>query len=104
MTKTAATMILLAAIPGAAMANVATTDHRQAVTVSFADLDLTQQAGQKSLYQRLKVAASRVCGPTSIRKTGSVTRMVENRQCYDEALDNVVEQLDMPAIKELHAR
>lgn len=100
--KTAAIMLMAAAIPAAAMANVAPRD--QSVKVSFADLDVHNVAGQKVLYQRLKLAASKICGPMEVHMAGSLSRARANQQCYAETLSDAVDKLDMPSIQALHGQ
>ncbi len=57
-----------------------------------------------TLYRRLESAARDVCGPVNIRLAGSVSRAVEGRACYQEAMDDAVNALGIRAISELHER
>ena len=102
--KTAATIIMATAIPMTAMANVAKTESVDSVKVSFSDLDMKNPMAQKVLYRRLKLAANEVCGPVSVHQAGSFSDAREGRQCYRQALDKAVSELNMPAIKALHHR
>jgi len=52
--------------------------------VTYADLDLTTQAGNAKLDQRLKRAAKKVCGLDG--KIGPLREMTVNQQCFVETL------------------
>lgn len=98
--KIAAIIIAACTIPGLASANLDVVTEQ--VTVSFGELDLTNESGQKALYRRLKAAASRVCGPTRLLLAGSVSRVAQNRACYNDAMEDALDSLDMPAVSKLH--
>lgn len=57
--------------------------------VSYADLDLNTEAGQKTMFNRLKVASRHVCGPKS---AASVAR-AQYKRCYDEAMTSALSNL-----------
>lgn len=59
----------------------------RSVVVSYADLDLSRQAGVDTLYTRLRSASKTVCGTRDVR---IVQRRRDWDRCYDEALDNAV--------------
>jgi UrcA family protein len=63
--------------------------------VSYADLNLGSEAGAHTLYQRLKGAASRVCGTVDHRSPA-------RRQCYDKALGDAVHSVGAPRLVALH--
>lgn len=64
----------------------------EAATVSYKDLDLTTEQGQKELDRRIDNAARDVCGMNESR-TG--TRMVSTdaRKCYKEARQKLEKRL-----------
>lgn len=95
-------MIMTCTFVGVAGAD--TTTSRESIRVSFADLDLDEPSAQKTLYRRLKSAATRVCGPTQIRLTGSVARVQANKACFEESMVNALNSLDIPAVSALHDR
>jgi len=73
---------------------------RTAVTVSYADLDLTDAAGARSLYSRLKSAAREACGPEpSVRDLHGV---MDYRSCYQYALNKAVHGVDSQRLRALH--
>lgn len=74
------------------------------VTVSVAELNLTQEADQATAYKRLKKAATEVCGSTFVRDAGSLIQAQDNRACFNESLSAAVDSLGNEAIKELHNR
>lgn len=98
--KIVAIVIAACAIPGLASAELDTVTEK--VTVSYGELDLTNESGRKTLYRRLKAAAGRVCGSTQLRIVGSVSRIAENRTCYNEAMADALDSLAMPAVSRLH--
>lgn len=63
------------------------------VVVSFADLDLTNQAGVDELHKRLQIAAKRVCRPL-IRDFRIPGNQQLYQQCYNETLANAVESVN----------
>lgn len=96
-----AAIILVACVMSVPASAIVTTPSEK-VTVSFGDLNLKHESAQKTLYNRVKAAASRVCGPTQIRLAGSVSRIVENKACYNEAITEALDSLGIPAVSELH--
>ena len=68
-----------------------------AKTVKFADLDIQTVEGAKVLYQRIRVAAARVC-----REVARDPVMREGAQgCIDEAIDKAVKKVDAPHLTAL---
>lgn len=57
------------------------------VTVDFADLDLSRPAGAEALYQRLRAAASRVCGDPDARR---LEERVQRGVCREQAIERAV--------------
>ena len=76
---------------------------RTAVRVSFADLDLSNEAGLATLYSRLKSASQAVCGSRSFIETGSLEQLAQNKRCYQSALSKAVARIDSDKLSELHA-
>jgi UrcA family protein len=68
-------------------------------TVSYRDLDLSQPADARRLYQRLQHAAGNVCNPLVGEE---LARLMIWRRCYDAALDHAVEQINAPQLLALH--
>jgi UrcA family protein len=68
--------------------------------VSYADLDLRQGDGQTALYQRLKSAAQGVCGDADTREPLEQVR--QQRKCYQEAMDEAVQQVGSRELQVLH--
>lgn len=92
----------------AATANATTTTAgpnaivRQAV-VSFADLDLETQAGAKTLLNRIKSAARRVCG---VYDGGHIAMefRAQLHRCADQATARAVADVDARTIVVANAR
>ncbi len=95
---------IAAALPFAAQAGeparAQTTDI--SIVVSYADLDLTGEAGARTLYARLKRAAGKACGnrpsPLDLRA------FREYQDCYDLALNKAVKRVDSKQLYALHAK
>ena len=90
---------LAAAISTGAMAegysetHVSTTaEGLRTMTVSYADLDMSDPQGKEILELRISRAARNVCGSPSIREVGSLRRATENKECYDSAVANAETQ------------
>jgi UrcA family protein len=69
------------------------------VTVQFADLDLTRQAGVVTLYQRIKGAARRVCtdqANDSLNQSYGV--------CVKTAMSAAVARIDRPLLSDYVAQ
>ncbi len=82
----AATLAIAATIGTFAMsgaAHAAAAD--EAIGVRFADLDLTSQAGQRTLDRRIDKAARQVCGIDDV-VTGTRVRSREAQTCFDQAV------------------
>jgi|GEM_PF-2141187 UrcA family protein len=56
-----------------------------AISVSYADLNLESAAGRDTLQKRIDRAAEKVCGPQSTRLAGSLSRAVKGQACYQQA-------------------
>ena len=69
------------------------------VTVSYADLDLSNPAGAHTLYQRIKAAASTVCAPLESKE---LKRNRLWRDCYEQAVSNAVATINRPTLTALH--
>jgi UrcA family protein len=87
-----------AAVLGLAL-NVAYGDEvPKTVTVQFADLDLSKDAGLARLFDRVKGAAERVC---SGHRGGTTLRDKQQYDaCVDFALSNAVARVDRPELTE----
>jgi len=71
------------------------------VAVSYADLNLADPAGARTLYARLKRAAGKVCGnqPSPLDLSASMAY----QDCYDSALDKAVKRVGSKQLYALHA-
>ncbi len=99
-----ATVVTAMAIPAIASAtpNINDRDHA-AVRVTYADLDLSNEAGLQTLYGRLKAASYSVCGSRSIIDAGSLRQLAENKRCYKSALSKAVAKFDSAELNQIHA-
>ena len=88
------TRLASAAVLGLALNAAYGEEAPKTVTVQFADLDLSKDAGLAMLFDRMKGAATRVCsghrGGTALRDTQQYAA------CVDFALSNAVARVDRP--------
>jgi len=63
--------------------------------VSFADLDLSTDAGARTLYRRIQGAADKVCPNVDLR---DLTRSVEARNCRLNAIERAVQAVGSPKL------
>ena len=73
------------------------------VSVSFADLNIQNEAGARVLYARLKQASKRVCHLDAHSITGTLIRSTESQECYVETLDSAVAKIDSAALRKIHS-
>ena len=76
---------------------------RAAVRVSFADLDLSNEAGLATLYARLRSASQAVCGSRSLIEAGSLEQLAANKRCFDSALSKLSAAGARVEVFDLHA-
>ena len=96
--------IALAAIAcGIAVTTAATADQRDGEpltkVVSYADLNLNGQPGARTLYGRLRMAATQVCAPFRCDTLKDKARW---RACFDPALARSVAEIDEPMLTAYH--
>ena len=98
------TVILMAALALPLTAFGAAPSHFEdvSVNVSYADLNIDNEAGAKKLYLRLRNAAEEVCGLGSDIKLGSRTASAQAKACYLQALDKAVAEIDHEQRSRIH--
>ena len=67
-------------------------------TVRYADLNIAEVAGAKTLYSRIRAAAQEVCGRSI--NTDPILRPAM-QACVKTAIDNAVKKVDAPALTAL---
>lgn len=99
MTSAALFAVLMAAAPAAfAEGNTAALISRS-VKVSYADLDLSREAGARTLFQRLKAASRRTCGNRPSPKL--IAASVRYEACLEGAMSRAVTAIDSPLVTAL---
>ena len=98
----AAFVVLSLGAPAIVLADYSSNLETEQVTVSFADLNLQNEAGLQVLYKRLQRATSKVCGGTLIYISGTVRRL-QARECYRETLAEAVGKVDNASLTRIHA-
>jgi len=84
---TAAALLTLAGASAYAGSS-ATIEFNHSSSVSFSDLDLSRSRDVARLYQRIALAADKVCGPSSL--TGAYSKSAAYRSCYADAIAHAV--------------
>ncbi len=69
----------------------------QSVTVSFADLDLSKDAGAHALLVRINAAAKQVCEP----QDRDFKLIASRRSCIETAVDRAVAEVNNPKVTSL---
>ena len=73
-----------------------------AVKVSYADLNINNEAGAKVLYARLQRASQEVCGVGSHDILRSLTETKKARACYEKALTAAIQKIDSELLTVIH--
>ncbi len=92
----------LAAIAcGSAPVSAADQYVTHSVKVSFADLNLSTDAGAATLYDRIQHAARSVCSPNPGERALESFR--DSKECYATAIKNAVGKVNSPLLTALHS-
>ena len=93
------TVLSLAALLGASALNVVHAENSvpttQALAVQFDDLDLTTHKDAVTMYDRIHVAANRVC---STERGVSLREHLQYLGCVDRAVQTSVTKLNRPVL------
>ena len=73
------------------------------ISVSFADLNIDNEAGARALYGRLQQASASVCNMDSYRELGSLAAVAKAEACYTATLDEAVAKIGSEALKKIHS-
>jgi UrcA family protein len=88
---------------GIAMSTPAAADQSdgEALTkvVSYADLNLNSEPGARTLYGRLRMAATQVCAPF---RGNSLRERTNWNECFDSAITSAVEQINESVLTAYH--
>ncbi len=99
-----ASAVVVLSIPAIAGAVPHVNDAGQVVArVSYADLDLSSEAGLLTLYRRLQTESRSACGTHNYRKAGSIKQLRNNKQCYNDLLSKLVAKVNNAKLDEIHA-
>lgn len=100
-----ASAVFVLGIPAIASATPNINDEGETIVrVSYADLNLSSEAGLAVLYKRLKGASSAACGPQhSMRSAGSLRQLIDNKACYDDLLSRLVAKVSNAELSAIHA-
>jgi UrcA family protein len=98
MNRLTTTTLIIAIGLGCHVANAVPPQEAPAVTVQFADLDLTHRDGVAMLYRRLQAAADQVCASQNARNGSDLGTQTRYKICRDSALAAAVAKVDQPAL------
>jgi len=90
---------LVAAVASVAAATPAP-DDVPSVTVRYADLDLTTEAGAHTLYRRIRLAARAVCPSADSR---DLARLAVTQSCQEQAIARAVQAVSSPRLAAVYA-
>ncbi|MFT7686906.1 MAG: UrcA family protein [Candidatus Azotimanducaceae bacterium] len=62
------------------------------VRVNINDINVSTEAGQEKLHQRITRAAKTVCGSTIRSEVGSIKELMENRNCIKQATAEAISE------------
>lgn len=68
----------------------------RSITVSYADLNLSNPAGASALYQRIRGAARKVC--TVAGESPYEVQDLDKRQCIHQAIDQAIMKVNSPVL------
>jgi UrcA family protein len=91
--------MILVLTPGISMSDSGRTDQRT-LKVSYADLDLSQPDGIRTLYVRIQGAASVLCGSTEA--TSGARPAAVDDECARNTISAAVYGARIPRLKVLH--
>lgn len=60
------------------------------VIVSYSSEEASTAAGRVELEDRIRLAASEICGPQRLNSAGSLSEYVANRACFKEAVSKAM--------------
>jgi len=72
------------------------------ITVSYSDLNISAEAGAKTLYSRLQRASEKACGVESYTTVRSLTVLADAKLCAAESLSAAVENIDSDTLSRIH--
>jgi UrcA family protein len=67
--------------------------------VSYADLNVSGEAGARVLYGRLRMAARQVCAPFEGR---TLKQIAQWGGCFEQAIERAVKEIDQPVLTAYH--
>lgn len=89
---------VLSGISSLGNANLQEVDVKS-IRVSYADLNLNEEAGQETLYQRLRGAAGQICGEVHSKAPRQIS---DNRACFENALNRAVHKVGNQDLLAMH--
>ncbi len=69
----------------------------ETVRVPYQESVVSTERGQSVLVSKIKRAAKQVCGTTHRTDAGSLTQVMKNRSCYNNAVDSAMAKAGLKA-------
>ncbi len=95
-------LVIALGVPAIGSAALSTGSGVYEISVTYSDLDLTSDSGVESLYTRLRYAALRACGTTSVTELGSIEKAVDNKRCQSEFMTSAVAKVNNEKLSDRH--
>ena len=96
--------IFVLGIPAITSATQHVNDAGQVVVrVSYADLNLSSEAGLLTLYRRIQSESRFACGPRDYLHAGSLHQWKINKDCYNDLVSKLVAKANNAKLSEIHA-
>ena len=97
--RISAAVVLLAALAGVTTTAAIAADAGK-ITVNYKDLDLSREADAKTMLQRIKDAAERIC---DLRGTADLLTKSAREACVKDTVNDAVASLNSPLVAALNA-
>lgn len=99
-TLTALSATLALGMAACGQSAAAQTPDTVSVKVSYADLNLSTEAGAKAMLQRIRTAAKKICGA---EMDDPIERLYEYKPCVNGTTDRAVAQFGNPIVTALNS-
>jgi UrcA family protein len=91
-----AAVSIISLVGAVAFANSTPAGYDHSSTVRFADLDLNRPHDVVKLYNRITLAADKLCGPSSL--VGSYSKRADYQSCYEDTVAQAVARIHQPSL------
>ena len=93
--NTVTALVLTLTMPMLANAAIKTSQvSENKISVSYSQYDLKTATGRAAVERQVRQAARRICGPVGYTQAGSVKKVIVNKACFDEAVENAMDSVN----------